>query len=253
MTNLEHRLDRDVVIRASRETVFRFFTDSDRWAKWWGTGSTIDARPGGRVYIRYPGDVEVLGDVIEVSPPDRLVFTYGYASGKPIPPASSRVTITLSSQGALTRLNLAHEFSDAAVRDEHVQGWRYQLSLFSNVVADEVTAHASTAVDTWFDAWAEPDEAKRTTMFASVASPEVTFHDKFSAIADLPELVAHAGGAQRFMPGVRLRRRGDVRHCQGMVLADWNMFVNDEPKGTGSNVFVFGPDGKLESVTGFWG
>ena len=148
-----HQVVRHVVIAARRDTVFRFFTDPDRFAAWWGAGSTIDARPGGRVYIRYPGDVEVLGDVIEVSPPDRLVFTYGFASGKPIPPASSRVTITLSSQGALTRLHLAHEFSDAAVRDEHVQGWRYQLSVFANLVANDLHHDAQAIVDAWFAAW----------------------------------------------------------------------------------------------------
>ena len=36
-----------VRIEADRETVFRYFTDSGRWAAWWGAGSTIDPRPGG--------------------------------------------------------------------------------------------------------------------------------------------------------------------------------------------------------------
>src|SRR5262249_5445683 len=47
MTELTHSLNRTVVIRAMPETVFRYFTDSARWAAWWGHGSTIDARPGG--------------------------------------------------------------------------------------------------------------------------------------------------------------------------------------------------------------
>jgi uncharacterized protein YndB with AHSA1/START domain len=252
MNNLEHRLDRDIVIRAPRETVFRYFTDSDRWAQWWGKGSTIDARIGGRMYIKYPGEAEALGEVLEIAPPDRIVFSYGFVSGKPIPPGSSRVTISLAADGALTRLRLSHEFSDAAVRDEHVQGWRYQLSLFSNVVADEVNAHASTAVDAWFDAWAEPDDVKRNAAFTSIASADVSHHDRFSSIVSLPDLVAHSGAAQRFMPGVRLQRRGEVRHCQGIVLADWAMLMNGEEKGTGTNVFIFGPGGHIESVTGFY-
>ena len=95
MTPLPHRLDRTVVIHASPETVFRFFTDSARWATWWGAGSTIDPRPGGKVYIRHPGAVEVLGEVLEIRPPERIAFTYGFASGKPMPPGASRVTIRL--------------------------------------------------------------------------------------------------------------------------------------------------------------
>src|SRR3954462_5276955 len=93
--NLPHRLDRSLTIQAPRETVFRFFTDSARWAAWWGAGSTIDARPGGQVRILHPGGAEVIGEILTVEPPDRLVFTYGYASGNPIPPGASTVTIEL--------------------------------------------------------------------------------------------------------------------------------------------------------------
>ena len=63
MGPLIHRLERSIVIQARPETVFRFFTDSERWAKWWGAGSTIDARPGGKVLILHPGGVETLGEV----------------------------------------------------------------------------------------------------------------------------------------------------------------------------------------------
>src|SRR6188472_3849348 len=95
-TALSHRLDRTLVIRARPQTVFRFFTDSAQWATWWGAGSTIDAQPGGRMWIRYPNGVEVGGHVIEVVPPERIVFTYGYVSGTPMPPGDSRVTIRLT-------------------------------------------------------------------------------------------------------------------------------------------------------------
>ena len=72
--------------------VFRFFTDSARWASWWGAGSTIDAKPGGRLLICYPGGTEVSGEVVELQPPQRIVFTYGYVSGQMIPPGGSGVS-----------------------------------------------------------------------------------------------------------------------------------------------------------------
>jgi len=90
VTTLTQQLDRTIVIGAPPAAVFRYFTDSSRWAAWWGEGSTIDARPGGRVLVRYPGGVEAAGEVVEVSAPSRIVFSYGYVSGKPIPPGSSR-------------------------------------------------------------------------------------------------------------------------------------------------------------------
>jgi uncharacterized protein YndB with AHSA1/START domain len=200
MDPLTYRLDRSVAIQATPETVFGFFTDNARWAKWWGAGSTIDAQPGGKVLIRHPDGTETLGEVIEIHPPERIVFTYGYASGKPIPPGGSLVTVRLEPDGHGTRLHLAHEFADAAARDVHVQGWRFQLSLFANLVADEVFAGAASVVDNWYEAWTIADGGARDEAFARIAAEGVHFRDRFSQLDGLADLSAHAGAAQRFMP-----------------------------------------------------
>src|SRR4029079_10801384 len=86
MTTLSHRLDRSLVIQATPAIVFSFLTETPRWAAWWGTGSEIDARPGGHIRIVYPGGREATGEVLEVVAPERIVFTYGYADGQMIPP-----------------------------------------------------------------------------------------------------------------------------------------------------------------------
>lgn len=253
MEPLTHSLDRTVFIQAKPETVFRYFTDSTRWARWWGAGSEIDARPGGPMKIRHPNGIEVSGDVLSVEPPRRIVFTYGYAGGNPIPPGGSRVTIQLEPQGRGTKLQLTHEFADAVMRDHHIQGWRFQLSLFCNTVADEVNAAAPRTVDAWFAAWSIEDADARSEALAKVTTDDIRFHDRYSAIAGREELSAHIGAAQRFMPKMRMERRGDARHCQGIVLADWTAVAPDgQERGSGSNVFVLDADGQIESVTGFW-
>jgi uncharacterized protein YndB with AHSA1/START domain len=252
MQELPYHLDRTVVIKAKPETVFRFFTDSARWANWWGVGSTIDAKPGGRVYIRHPGGVESLGEVLELRPPERIAFTYGFVSGTPIPPGSSRVTIRLEPDQAGTRLHLVHEFAEPAPRDEHVQGWRFQLSLFSNAVANEVYADAGDVVDVWFGAWAVADDQAREKALAEIVTPGIRFCDRFSLLDGIADLTTHIGAAQKFMPGMDLRRKGNVRHCQGTVLADWIAVGNDgKERMSGTNVFVFEPDRRIASVTGF--
>jgi uncharacterized protein YndB with AHSA1/START domain len=251
---LPHTLDRSVVIEAEPETVFRFFSDSDRWASWWGAGSTIEPHIGGRVFIRHPGGVEVSGEVTEVQPPRRIAFTYGYASGTASPAETSLVTIRLEreSRGA-TRLHLSHAFAEGAMRDEHVQGWRYQMAVFSVVVADMVNSGASEAVDAWFRAWSEADAGKSQRILAEVAAPMVAFRDAFSNIAGIADLLPHLEAARRFMPGISLKRIGDVRHCQGTALADWIAIAADgAERSRGTNVFIFGPTGKIESVTGLW-
>ncbi len=252
MPDLPYDLHRTVVIRAQPETVFRYFTDSARFAAWWGPGSTIDAVPGGNVYIRHPNGIETVGEVLAVESPHRIVFTYGYASGKPIPPGSSRVTVRFEPVEAGTRLSLLHEFAEAGPRDLHVQGWRFQLSLFANAVANEAYAGAQATVDDWYSVWTIADDAARAELLARTVLPSIEFRDRYSTLSGVEDLLAHTGAAQRFMPGIGLQRKGSVRHCQGSVLADW---VASDREGnermSGCSVFVLAADGRIASVTSF--
>ena len=252
MTALPHSLERTVVIQAPRDTVFQFLTRTALWANWWGAGSSIDATPGGTMRICYPGGILASGHVVEVSAPERIVFTYGFDSGTPIPSGSSRVTITLAQEPGGTRLTLTHDFDAVEVRDEHVQGWRYQLALFSNLVADLVNANATGVVDAWFDLWANPNADARASALREIASPDLRFRDRYGHTNDLNDLLPHIEAAQRFMPGIRLRRSGTVRHCQGTVLVDWSASTADgQARGSGTNVFVLDANAKIVSVTGF--
>lgn len=253
MNTFMHRLDRTLVIHARPATVFEFFTSTPDWASWWGAGSTIDARRGGKLLIRHPNGVEVTGEVLDLQPPERIVFTYGYASGGPIPPGGSQVTIRLDSHPAGTRLQLTHEFADAGARDQHVQGWRFQLSLFVNAVANKINSGAAETVDQWFAAWSDPQAASREATLATIGTPAIGFRDRFSCIAGDDELKAHLAAVHTFMPGMRLERRGDIRHCQSRVLADWVALGADgQEKGRGTNLFVLDADGRIAEVTGFW-
>jgi len=63
----------------------------------------------------------------------------------------------------------------------------------------------------------------------------------------------HISAAQRFMPHIQMRRRGDIRQCQGTALVEWAAVTADgQERATGTNVFLFAADGRIESVTGFW-
>jgi uncharacterized protein YndB with AHSA1/START domain len=253
MQILDSRLDRIVVIEARPATVFSFFTDNARWAQWWGAGSTIDPRPGGRAFIRHPNGVEMAGEVLEIEAPNRIVFTYGYVHGGLIPEGGSRVTIQLEEVPGGTRLHLTHEFADEIPRDHHVQGWRYQLALFSNAVATVVNADAPAIVDGWFEAWNEPEAGRRHQAFARVTEADVEFRDQYGFTRGVEDLVGHTAAVQKFMPGTRIERAGGIRLCQGRALSDWLVIGADgAQRGRGTNAFVFGQEGRIVAVTGFW-
>lgn len=254
MEALDFVVDRSIVICAPREIVIRYFTDTDRFAGWWGAGSEIDPRPGGRVRICYPGSVVASGEVVSIDLPSRIVFTYGYeGEGKPIAPGASRVTIRLSDVADGTRVQLVHEVGTAAVRDEHVQGWRYQMALFAGLVASEAQAHAARRVDAFLSAWNEPDESKRRRLLEEAATDDVSFHDAYSCTTSREDLVAHLAAVQRFMPGMTLAREGELSLCQGTAFGAW---IAKGPDGAirsrGTNVYRLSPDGKIRNVTGFW-
>jgi uncharacterized protein YndB with AHSA1/START domain len=253
MTTLQqYQLDRVLTIGARPETVFSFFTDSARWASWWGAGSTIDPRVGGGIRIIHPGGVEVIGDLLEFQPPERIVFTYGYASGTPIAPGASRVTIRLAPHAEGTQLHLTHEFTEREPRDQHVQGWRFQLALFANAVANIAQADAESVVDRWFGAWNGAEPLARLAVLTTIAAPDVRFCDRYSRTDGIDELNAHLDAARRFMPGLVLTREGAVRHCQGTAVADWVALKDNAKVAQGANVFEFDADGRLRHVTGLW-
>ncbi len=251
MNVLPHVMERTILIQASREIVFSFFTDSARWETWWGTGSTIEARPGGELKIRHSNGFVSTGNVVELVPLQRFVFTFSLQTNPPTPPESSRVTIRLADEGEGTRVLLRHELASETVRDLMEQGWRFHLSLFANAVANHVHSNLPELVDEWFGLWVDKDAASRSGTLARIATPGVTFHDRYSALEGALEVEKHVGASQRFMPGLRMERRGDVRHCLGTALADWIALGPDgAERMRGTNVFVLGGHGKIVAVTG---
>jgi hypothetical protein len=139
------------------------------------------------------------------------------------------------------------------VRDEHVQGWRYQLAVFANVVAKEAHAGTSALVDRYFACWGEADASKRRAELAAIASDDLIFRDPYSCSSGIDDVNAHIGASQRFMPGMLLARLGEPRQCQGTALVDWVVQAPDgSVRAKGTNLFDLTYDGRIARATGFW-
>jgi uncharacterized protein YndB with AHSA1/START domain len=72
--------------------------------------------------------VETVGTFLEIDPPHRIVFTWGWTQGSAVPPGSTRVVVTLRPEAGGTRLVLRHhDLPDDGERRHHAAGWQLYL------------------------------------------------------------------------------------------------------------------------------
>ena len=110
-----------------------------KMVRWMGTAATLDPRPGGicRVnFIRDIGEAAAKGEFVEVVPHSRVVFTWGWERDLfDLPPASSRVEVSLDPDGGGTLVRLVHtQLPDEAV-EVHDVGWSNYLRRLSVAAA----------------------------------------------------------------------------------------------------------------------
>lgn len=127
-TSQELVVDREVLIEASRETVFEFFTDPLKAVRWMGVEATLDPRPGGIYRVRINNYV-ARGEFVEVDPPSHIAWTWGWeGDGMLGEPGSSTVDITLADEDGNTRVRLVHTgLPNAEEVTKHNHGWAHYL------------------------------------------------------------------------------------------------------------------------------
>jgi uncharacterized protein YndB with AHSA1/START domain len=120
---------REIVVDARPETIFEFFTVPEKHVQWEGTHAELDPRPGGVYRVLVAGAHHASGEYVEVSPPEKVVFTFGWeAEGNPIGPGSTTVEITLHPDGDKTLVRLAHRgLPDESAAEQHGHGWDHYL------------------------------------------------------------------------------------------------------------------------------
>jgi uncharacterized protein YndB with AHSA1/START domain len=136
MPSATEPLRNEVRIAAPPEVVFPYFTDPGRMVDWMGVAALLDPRPGGTFRVEANGRDVVLGEYVEVEPPHRVVFTWGFeGTGRMAAAGSTRVEVTLEPDGDGTRLTLLHHGLPEDARDAHAAGWTHYLARLAPAAA----------------------------------------------------------------------------------------------------------------------
>ena len=112
----------------------------------------------------------------------------------------------------------------------------------------------NTTIDAYFDMWNETDPDKRAELIERAWAPDGRYLDpalEAEGHAALSEMVA---GVHGHFPGHRFRRTSDVDVHHDRVRFAWELAADDGTVAVaGIDVGQIGADGRLQTITGFFG
>jgi uncharacterized protein YndB with AHSA1/START domain len=138
-------IDRDILIEAPAEVVWRTITEPAQMSQWFADQVDLVVEPGARGYLKF-GDQGGPVVVETVDPPNRFSFRWNHPHGEePVDGNSQLVEFTLTQEAAeRTRLRVTetgHElrsWPDAEKQryaDEHQEGWGEFLDRLDTLIA----------------------------------------------------------------------------------------------------------------------
>ncbi len=148
-TTTETTVEREIAIAASPETVWQFLVDPMKATGWMGMTASFDPRPGGAYRLDVIPGHTASGEFVELDPPRRLVFTWGWEGDNPVAPGSTTIEIELVPEGEGTTLRFVHrDLPSAEAAQSHAHGWDHYL---------ERLAIAAPGGDPGADPWVSGD------------------------------------------------------------------------------------------------
>lgn len=126
-------------IRSTPEKVFEAIARPEVARRYWGHENISDWQPGSawqHVRDNEERTVNVVGKVVDVVPPTRLVITWASPSRADDPAAYSRVTFDIAPYDGMVRLTVSHEELEAgsAMAKGIQQGWPIVLSSLKSLL-----------------------------------------------------------------------------------------------------------------------
>ena len=126
-------------IRSTPEKVFEAITKPEIARRYWGHENVSDWKPGStweHVRANEQRTVELVGKVVEIAPPTRLVITWANASQAADPASYSRVSFDIAAYEEMVRLTVTHDELEAGsgMAKGIQQGWPIVLSSLKSLL-----------------------------------------------------------------------------------------------------------------------
>ena len=126
-------------IRSTPEKVFEAITRPEVARRYWGHENVSDWKPGSpwqHVRADEQRSVELVGKVVEISPPTRLVITWANASQAGDPGSTSRVSFDIAAYDEMVRLTVSHDELEAGsgMANGIQKGWPIVLSSLKSLL-----------------------------------------------------------------------------------------------------------------------
>ncbi|HSS11758.1 MAG TPA: SRPBCC domain-containing protein [Acidimicrobiales bacterium] len=145
MSTTEYKIEREVVIDAPVDVVWRTITEPDQMTQWFADRVELEVKPGAHGYMGF-GDQGGPVVVEAVDPPIRFAFRWNHPAGEePVAGNSLLVEFTLAGEGEATRLRVVESgldllaWPDAEKRryaEEHNGGWGEFLDRLARLLAE---------------------------------------------------------------------------------------------------------------------
>ena len=188
------------VLDTNTDETFALLTEPERLRRWLAISASVDLRVGGDHRILcVPGHAAV-GQVTEVDPGRRVVYSWGWHGDDEVPPGSTSLIVELEPEGERTRVRFTHEGLVGVWAERHLAGWNQHLDRLVRAAAEgdaglepwlidpDDKNHVTVAEATWSICRQQllslgPDDAERPTPCSEFTVHELVVHLRNSMVA----------------------------------------------------------------------
>jgi len=109
-----------------------------------------------------------------------------------------------------------------------------------------------SVLDAYNAAWGEADVDTRRGLLETAWADDGVYTDPMTVAVGREGLIEWIGVMHEQFPGCGIQQTGEVEEHHGVVHFTWDFTVGGVPAISGRDFVVLAPDGRIQSITGFY-